>query len=321
MTDGIDVVGVGLITTDYVYRVPHLPAFGQSLRASGYVRACGGPAATAMACLARLGIGARFVGKTGDDAEGDFVAAELSRAGVDVSRLRRGSGHSRVATVLVDEDSGERGLLSWPESFSPLRGCDIAVEDLADARVVLIDDADEAGLEVARRARAAGAIVVFDGTWQSDRLDEFLPLVDHAIVSEFFARRWMPDVSDNAILQRLTDLGAGTAVLTLGPRGCVARVEQEHLACSAAPVAVVDTTGAGDAFHGGYIAALLEERDLPQRLHFAAATAALNCRALGGQQALPTRGEVEDLQKTWPPPKCFHPFCARDHRDSPRRGR
>jgi sulfofructose kinase len=295
MTGAVDVAGIGLITTDYLYRVPQLPAFGRSLRASGYVRACGGPAATAMACLARLGVSTRFIGKTGTDHEGDFVAAELARLGVDTSRLRRGTGRSRVATVLVNEESGERGFVSWPESFPPLLARDLATEDIAGARIVLLDDADDTGVEAARRAHEAGAIVVFDGTWQSERLAEFLPLVDHAIVSEFFARRWMPDADDETILHRLTDLGARTAVLTLGERGCVARFDGRHLDCPAVDVAVVDTTGAGDAFHGGYIDALLRHQDLPERLRFAAATAALNCRALGGQQSLPTRDEVDTL--------------------------
>ncbi len=295
MTAAVDVAGIGLITTDYLYRVPRLPTFGGSLRASGYVRACGGPAATAMACLARLGAETRFVGKTGDDGEGDFVLGELVRFGVDVSCLRRGTGHSRVATVLVDEHSGERGFLSWPESFPPLSAAELAPEDVAGADIVLIDDGDEVGLQAALWARQAGAVVVFDGTWQSDRLDDFLPLVDHAVVGEFFARRWLPGADDDTILRRLTDLGAGTAVLTLGERGCVALHGGARLGCPAFDVCVVDTTGAGDAFHGGYIAALLEGLDLPERLSFAAATAALNCRALGGQQSLPTREEVDAL--------------------------
>jgi len=310
----VDVVGVGLITTDYLYRVPRLPAFDQSIRATGYVRSCGGPAATAMACLARLGTSTRFIGKTGDDEEGDFVAAELARFGVDVSGLRRGVGKSRVATVLVDENSGERGFVSWPESFPPLLARDLRADDFAGARAVLIDDGDDAGLEAARRAQEAGAIVIFDGTWQSDLLAEFLPLVDHAIVSEFFARRWMPGADDDTILQRLTDLGATVAVLTLGERGCIARAKGERTACSAVCADVIDTTGAGDAFHGGYIAAVLDELELPSRLRFAAATAALNCRALGGQQALPTREEVEGLLGNYN-------FCALDHKAQPTDGR
>jgi ribokinase len=301
--DDLDAVGIGLITTDYVYRVPEPPGFGRSVRASDGVRACGGPAATAMACLARLGASTRFIGKVGDDDEARFLRDELARQGVDVSRMRSAPGRTRTALVFVEESSGERGFLSRPEGHPPLEASDLTRADVTGARVVHLDDADEAGLQAARWARDAGATVVFDGTWLSDHLPAFLPFVDHAVVSEFFARRWLPDADDETILQRLVDLGAGTAVLTLGPRGWVALAEGDLHSGGAAPVDVVDTTGAGDAFHGGYIYGLLQGWDLPTRLRFAAATAALNCRALGGQAALPTRDEVESLlQKAWPTP-------------------
>lgn len=292
----VDLVAVGLITTDYVYLVGRLPAFGQSVRASQYVRACGGPAATAAACVSRLGYSARFVGRTGDDGEGDFVSRELAAHGVDIAALQRGQGRSRVATVLVDETTGERGFLSIPEEYRPLEAQDLDDRTFADARIVLIDDADSAGLQAARLAQQIGATIVFDGTWQSDCLEQFLPLVQHAVVGEFFARRWMPGSSDDDILRRLCDMGADTAVLTLGARGARGLTTGSGFVdCTAFELDVVDTTGAGDAFHGGYVAGLLEGLALPERMRFAAATAALNCRALGGQQALPTRVEVEQL--------------------------
>ena len=284
MSGSVEVVGLGLITTDYLYRIPRLPAFGSSVRASSYRRACGGPAATAMACLARLGIATRFVGKTGTDHEGEFIAGELARHGVDISRLRRATGASRVATVLVDEDTGERGFMSWPESFAPLSVTELDAHDVTDAQVLLVDDGDDVGLQAARWARDAGIPVVFDGTWQSEHLHDFLPLVDHAIVGEFFASRCLPDADNETILQQLTDLGARTAVLTLGAGGCMALSADGRIDCPAFPIDVVDTTGAGDAFHGGYIAALLDGAEIAERLRFASSTAALNCRGLGGKQ-------------------------------------
>jgi sugar/nucleoside kinase (ribokinase family) len=201
-----------------------------------------------MACLARLGIATRFVGKTGTDHEGEFVAGELARHGVDISRLRRATGASRVATVLVDEDTGERGFMSWPESFAPLSVTELDAHDVTDAQVLLVDDGDDVGLQAARWARDAGIPVVFDGTWQSEHLHDFLPLVDHAIVGEFFASRWLPDADNETILQQLTDLGARTAVLTLGAGGCMARSADGRIDCPAFPIEVVDTTGAGMPF-------------------------------------------------------------------------
>lgn len=300
MTSPPAVVGVGLVTIDDVFLVDSLPQFGRSQRARARTRQCGGPAATAMAALSRLGVSTRMIAKIGDDADGDFLCSELGAFGVDVSFVQRGKGASKVAAVFVDVNSGERGFLSTVEGFAPLGATDVRADALAGATIVHIDDADEAGLAAARLAHAAGQRVVFDGTWQSDQLDQFLPLVEAAIVSEFFARKWMPalDPATDAdlILRRLLDLGANTAVLTCGDRGAVAMsVGGAPVSCPAFTVPVVDTTGAGDAFHGGYIYGMLQDWSLPRILRFAAATGALNCRQLGGQAGLPRRAEVEAL--------------------------
>ena len=249
----------------------------------------------ALACLSRLGASTRFVGKVGDDEEGGFARLELRRRGVDVSRLRVARGRTRLVLVLVEEDGGERAFVSRPESFPPLSGADIEAGDVAGARVLHLDDADDAAIVAARRAREGGAAVVLDGTWQSDRLEELLPLVDFAVVGEFFARGWLPGAGPREVLRRLRALGAETAVLTRGEHGATAEDSRGRVEVPAPPVEVVDTTGAGDAFHGGFIFGVLQGWPLEESLPFACAAGALNCRALGGQAGLPTREEVEEL--------------------------
>ena len=285
-----------MITVDLLFRVPGMPAPGAPRRASAHLRACGGPVPNALACLSRLGASTRFVGKVGDDEEGAFARSELRRRGVDVSRLRMAPGRSRLVLVLVEEAGGERAFVSRPESFPPLAAADLEPEDLAGARVLHLDDAEEAAILAARRARASGAAVVLDGTWQSEGLEELLPLVDYAVVSGFFARAWLPGAGRWEVLERLRRLGAGAAVLTLGERGAAAEdAAGARFEVPAPPVEVVDTTGAGDAFHGGFIFGLLRGWPLERTLRFACATGALNCRALGGQAGLPVLAEVEEL--------------------------
>ncbi|MCY3739076.1 MAG: PfkB family carbohydrate kinase [Gemmatimonadaceae bacterium] len=295
MASPADVAGLGMVTVDHLFLVPGLPAVGAPRRASGHARACGGPVPNALACLSRLGISTRFVGKVGDDEEGGFARSELLRQGVDVSRVRVARGRSRLVLVIVEEDGGERAFVSLPESFPPLTGADLEAEDVAGARVLHLDDADDAAVQAARRASASGAAVVFDGTWQSDRLEELLPLVDYAVVSEFFARRWLPGAGPWQVLRRLRALGAGTAVLTRGEHGAAAEDGRGPVECPAPAVEVVDTTGAGDAFHGGFIFGVLQGWPLDRSLRYACAAGALNCRALGGQAGLPSREEVEEL--------------------------
>ncbi|MBT3341806.1 MAG: hypothetical protein HN712_18300 [Gemmatimonadetes bacterium] len=290
---GPQVIGVGMMTIDDLCLVDELPAFGTSRRARARSRQCGGPAATAMAALSRLGIATRMLAKIGDDNHGDFLYHGLASFGVDVSCIQRGHGASRVASVFVDAATGERGFLSTPEGFEPLSSRDLDPATFSGAQIVHIDDADEAGLAAAKLADAAGQRVVFDGTWQSDHLAEFLPHVEAAIISEFFSQRWLPGVGEEEVLRRLLDLGAQTAVLTRGDRGSIAAAGSGPVtSCPAFCIDVVDTTGAGDAFHAGFIYSMLQLWPLPRTLRFASAMGALNCRQLGGQSGLPPLAQV-----------------------------
>ena len=180
-TAEFQVLGIGLCTVDMLFAVPRRPDFDASMRASQYLRQGGGPAATAMVALARLGASTAFIGKVGDDDDGHFIRAELAREGVDSSHFIVAPGaQSRVAIVLVEESSGERGFVTRPESCGELTPADIEREVVRAAQIVHLDDADATCMQAARWAREAGHKVVFDGTWLHDDLDVFLPLVDVA---------------------------------------------------------------------------------------------------------------------------------------------
>lgn len=292
----IAVLGVGLCTVDMLFVVPDLPQFDRSMRAAQFLRQGGGPAATALVAFARLAPEApcAFIGKVGDDEDGDFIRAGLQSEGVDTAHFAIAPGaHSRVALVLVEESSGERGFVTRPESCGELVPHELPHEVVSAAHVVHLDDADATCMQAARWAKEAGHTVVFDGTWLHEDLDTFLPLVDVSIVSEPLVRQWLPDLSPEQVVQKLADYGARIAVYTRGERGCVARWQDQTHSFPAFSVEVVDTTGAGDAFHGAFLYGL-HKRWTPEKIiRFASATAALNCRALGGRTALPTRTEVE----------------------------
>lgn len=288
------VIGIGLGTVDLLFAVPRLPTFGGLLQAAAYRRQGGGPVPTALVALARLGVSTRFISRIGDDEDGRFLGAELAREGVDTSRLLVEPGAlTRVTLVLVDQATGERGFTSRPETCAPLNPDDLNREEIAAADILHLDDADPACRQAARWAKEAGTCVVFDGTWGHEDLGEFLPLVDVPIVSEPFVEAWMPGASPVQVVDRLWGYGARIAILTLGARGCVARWEEGIAAFPAFPVKVADTTGAGDAFHGGFIYGLLQGWTVSQSVRFATAVAALNCQHLGGRTGLPRREEVD----------------------------
>ena len=150
-------------------------------------------------------------------------------------------------------------------------------------------------MQAAIWAHEASRTVVFDGTWMHEDLEAFLPWVDVPIVSESLVRRWLPELSPEDVMKKLSEHGARLAIYTQGARGCVARWDNETHFFPALPVEVIDTTGAGDAFHKAALCGLYQQWAPGQIICFASATAALNCRALGGRTALPGRAEVEHL--------------------------
>ena len=164
-----------------------------------------------------------------------------------------------------------------------------------NARILHLDDADPACMQAARWAREAGNTVVYDGTWLHEDLNEFLPLVDMPIVSEPMVRRWMPDATPQQVVDRLHGYGAKIAVYTLGERGTIVRWREGTFTYPAFPVEAVDTTGAGDAFHGAFIYGLLQHWPVSDIIRYASAAAALNCRQLGGRSGLPNLSATEDF--------------------------
>ena len=300
--DSPDVIGIGTCTADMLFVVPQPPAYGRSWRASQYLRQAGGPVSTALVTLARLGISTRFVGRAGDDPEGVFIREEFEKEGVDVSRfMLEPNVFSRAVLVLVDQKTGERCFTSRRETNTPLAISDLDRQEITSAKALHLDDADEASVQAAEWAKAAGVTVVLDGTWHSEELvEKLLPLVDIPIVSEAFAHGWMPDAPPEAIVEGLYEFGARIAVVTLGERGCVAKWEEGLLALPAFPVDVVDTTGAGDAFHGGFIYGVLQGWSAPEIVRFASAVASINCRQLGGRTGLPTVEAVHQFLEDFP---------------------
>jgi ribokinase len=292
--DPPDVIGIGLCTVDLLFVVPELPAFGKTVRASKYLRQGGGPVATALVTLARLGISTRFIGKVGDDPEGAFIREEFQEEGVDTSSLiAEPNAFSLAVLVLVDQTTGERCFTPRPDTCSPLTAADLNRTEITSTRILHLDDADEPSIQAAKWAKAAGVKVVFDGTWSNESVTDLLPCVDIPIVSDIFVQEWMPGASPDVVLHRLYEFGGQIAVVTLGERGCVAKWERGVFAFPAFPIDVVDTTGAGDAFHGGFIYGLLRDWSVEETIRFASAVAALNCRELGGRSGLPTLAEVE----------------------------
>ncbi len=292
------IIAVGHSALDFVYRIEAFPVAPTKLRAIEHIASGGGMAANAAVTVARLGGSVGLWSRIGDDEAGAIIRGQLVREGVDVVHVRAYVGRrSPTAAVIVDA-KGERLIVSEDDHELPLDASWLPLEAVAEARVVMSDltwlEATEAAF---RAARAAGVTTLLDVDLGSGVLiPKVIGLTDYAIFSAPALERFVEGADDEARLQRLIGLGVRHAGVTMGGRG-YRWINRNGGAGQqpAFPVAPVDTTGAGDAFHGAFAWALSEGNDEAVCARIASAAAALSCRRLGARAALPTREEVEEF--------------------------
>ena len=296
-----DVVGIGLNATDTVLTVPHFPAYGGKVPFHGEFTSVGGQVASAIVACAKLGLRAKYIGAVGDDERGRLQLDSLREANIDIEHVRqRANCGTQSAFIVIDESTGERtvfwsrpeGLKVTPEEITP--------EQILCARLVHIDGHDTPAMEhAARIARENGIPVTVDVDTIYAGFDRVLPLVDYLISSSEFPARWtgIEDPFDSLATIR-NRFGMKLAAMTLGAHGALALTETGYVYSPAFVVNCIDTTGAGDVFHGAFCYAVLQQMPIAEALGFANAMAALNCTAAGARGGIATLAEAHNLIAT-----------------------
>ncbi len=290
-----DVIGVGLSAVDYLGIVDEYPPpADRKIRMSQFTIQGGGPVATALVALSRLGAKTAFVGKMGDDESGNLMKSQLTEENVDVSHVVIEPGaSSHPAFIVVDQATGSRTIF-WSEAqISPLRASEIDRDFIIAARILHLDGIQtEAGLTAARWAKEAGITVVLDGDTIMDGIDELVELTDVLITSHNFASQFTGIDDPERAMDKMRSLGPEIVGITLGDDGCILSWENNIHREPAFAVNTVDTTGAGDVFHGAFIYGLLQGWPMDKIARFANAVAAMKCRKLGGRAGIPTLDEA-----------------------------
>jgi sugar/nucleoside kinase (ribokinase family) len=228
----------------------------------------------------------------GDDDDGRFVRRSLERLGVKTGRLATSAeAATTVAVVLVERNSGERRFIV-PDRRELERGApDFDLTAIDSAATLLVDGHfPEQALRAVVKAREVGASVVGDFHRPSPAVRRLLPYVDFPVVPLEFAELFSAGDPRRAMLEMADQFG-GTPVVTLGAEGGLYLDEGRARRFAARPVGVVDTTGAGDVFHGAFAAGLSRGWTLEKSIDLACRAAALCCTALGGAGRLMTRQE------------------------------
>ncbi|HVG30812.1 MAG TPA: PfkB family carbohydrate kinase [Pyrinomonadaceae bacterium] len=296
-----DAVGFGLNAVDHLVVVPAYPAFDTKTRLSERAQSAGGQTASAMVGLARLGARTAYAGRFGSDAEGGFGLQTLRDEGVNVERAEVVEGaRTQVAYIIIDARTGERTIIWDRDERLAYRADEVPAGFAARGRVLHLDAHDPpACAALAREARAAGAVVSADIDNVYEGLPELLPHLDLLISSSEFPRRLTGLADERAALVEVKSrLRADSVVgMTLGARGAVIFQEGRFVESPAfaVPGGCRDTTGAGDAFHAGFLHAMLRGDDVETALRTGSAVAALKCRRLGARAGLPTPRELAEL--------------------------
>jgi sulfofructose kinase len=295
-----EVVGLGHCAYDILAVTPGPPDFDAvaAIHIPELVHDGGGPVGTALSTLARLGVRAGYVGVLGNDREGRWLRDLFVQERVDISRLRLSdSAGTNICLILVEQSTARRGMLCHMR----VQPHDLALEDsdraiIQTARVLHLDGQFmPAAIQAAGWARAAAVKVCLDANHPRPRLDELLPLVDWLVVAESFPGAYTGVADLEAAARALLQDGAEVLIVTQGERGCRVWTKDAHFRIDGIEIEAKDTTGAGDAFHGGFIFGMLQGWSLYQAASFANAVAAINCQTLGGRRGLPSLSQVHRL--------------------------
>jgi len=295
-----DVVGLGTNAVDYLIQVPKYPAFDSKIHLSDYIQAAGGEVATTMVGLRRLGLKTSYVGRFGDDKEGDFGLRSLSDENVDVRFAEQIAGaRTQIAFIIIDERNGERTVIWHRDRLLAYDETDAPLEAAALGKVLHFTPHDKrACLQMVRKAKSAGAIVSVDIDDVFEGINELLPLVDILIASSEFPQKLIGTKDKKQSLGEIKQrFGCSIVGMTLGENGSLILCENQFVETKgfAVPGGCRDTTGAGDSFRAGFLYGLLKGETVETAARMANAVAALKCRSLGARTALPSETELFEM--------------------------
>jgi sugar/nucleoside kinase (ribokinase family) len=288
------VLGFGAVAVDEIYYVDRPLSAGKG-RVTGRITDHGGNVATALVQVARLGGQAGYVGWLGDGRSASET--ELVRQGVDIAGAPRRPDARSVRSIITVDPDGNR-FIAYDDAVPHGTSDKLADAVLAAGRVLLIDAYATHSLDVVRRARALGVAVVADIEWSAGaETGALLAAADHVVLPMDFALAQTGGTTPAQMLDMLWSADRSAVVLTDGEHGCHLRQSGSdtvwHIPAHA--VTAVDTTGAGDCFHGSYAWALAAGHAPLDAAVFANAAAALSVTRRGGQAGLPDRAAVDAL--------------------------
>ena len=289
----IDVLCVGHASYDFIFSVDHHPTADEKIVAQNFLGCGGGPAANAAVTAAKLNFKTAFAGYLGQDIYGENHYQEFLNYSVNTDLIIHGSSPTPLSTIIV-KPNGNRALINYKGNTRALSAGDIDFSSVT-AKVVLFDGHEpHISLPLLKQLKQQGIPTILDAGSVHEGTLALMNEVDYLVCSEKFAVQFAGD--EVTALSRLAQVSK-VVVITLGERGLIWQRGQDTGNLPAFKINAIDTTGAGDAFHGAFAAAVASDLNWFQILRFASAAGALCCTKIGARTGLPSKLEHQALFK------------------------
>jgi sugar/nucleoside kinase (ribokinase family) len=291
-----ELLGLGGLTCDMLSVIPEMPPWEGTTYIEEYQMQQGGMAATAIVAASKLGAGTEYIGGISNDLQGEFLKHNFQKYQVKSDRIRVFENElSPFTIVLIDKGTGKRTFLHKKGVQERAELCKADL-DLTGVRLILFDGFYfDTALRTAEQARKRGIVSVTDLSPRNrnPKLLQYLGLIDYPILSELFVKSYLQTEDVLEAGKKLYTKNNQALLVTCGDRGVyvITAEGSEHI--PAFKVKPLDTTGAGDVFHGAFLFSLWKGYPLHEAVLFSSAVSALKCTKIGGQSGIPDFNETK----------------------------
>ena len=301
------VVILGVFVADTAYRAARQPKMGETILGKSFVLGPGGKGSNQSVAAAMAGAETHFISRLGQDAFADIALATWKKAGVHPAVVQDPNSYTGAAYIFIEDATGNNAIIISPGAAAEISDADVdrnaGLIGSAQVFITQLEQPIPVALHALKVARAAGVTTILNPAPAASLPEGMLAFCDYVTPneSEAEALTGLPVttvVEAEAAARRLREMGAGTAIITLGEKGALFHdgTRTVHVPpFKAGPV--VETTGAGDAFNGGFAAALSEGQDPVAAVRFGSATAGISVTRAGTAPSMPARAEIEALLK------------------------
>lgn len=303
--DSYDIFGLDHPCMDLNVNLDRIPERNSGVRTNDLSFQGGGKVSSGMVAAARLGARCTLGGVLGDDIFGRFCYQDFLRHGINVDNMKLRDGcDTGLSIVISEKDTQTRSFLFRTGQAKPLSWEEVDWSYLKNSKYLFIADASPLTRNAVALARENGVKIFIDADYYSDALYEMIPQIDYFVGSEFVFDRIFPGSKRKGLenleqeCAKLMAMGPEAVVFTFGERGCVGLDQKGFFHLPAFQVEVRDTVGAGDVFHGAFLAALLKGYDLKNCARYASGTSAIKCTRPGGRAGIPNENVLQRFLET-----------------------